>query len=959
MADNKYNQSLLDMGYSQEQIDSMVNAVRSWQNATDVVRGVNEGQPPRAENVNMSTYKGTDANGNVTTWPWNANLNYNQYWDDSNPNQQSQKGWLNDKYTGEWTSNTYIAYNPNLRTSDLDPNYLYGQAAKDRNRQEAGYIARRNDNIASALYNEWRVSKEDVAQFLASQNEWMNSTEADRLNTIESVWKRLWQIKPQEEEPQKEYDPSIIENALDENTSGRLYGKVTADEWGSTTGIDTLADANSVYKAMNEGRIANVKALISMKPSDVATSMYSWINPYGEQAWRDVQQYYPEFAADVEAQMKKLKGQENVNAIASGWSITTSADTTNTDVSNTAYAVSNSTTSVSATQLLQSIDSILASNDSAKSAEELMWLIEKDMAKLKNRLMNLKNEARSAFKWDVPQYIVTAYMNNKSQEIQNQLSILEDRYNAAYDRYKTEMANAQWQSEFELKKDSLALEKYKANYGWGSGGTNGNYMRTERNNNPTAMTTDVAKSLWLVLGVDYEVWDPFTTASGQTLYTARLLWDPIETTIKALDNWARNPNTHAFYTARWGKRWTHTAMSDEAWLALSNEQKREIVYQMLQREWGKMENMAYYLWTSGWNQSYDWFDLTYKSAYEKYLSWEYTNSWLESQAKAMWITTTQFDKQARAYANAKKQSSTGDLQNKAATWTRKDGTVFNLSDTPTFDTLTYDQRNIVYQLLNLNKNPNTITKRQYGDDFEKILSAVLEINPNWSEADYWQADKVKKEWNTSSKNGSNSRNWTAIATAMDIYNMADEIGNVNWKDWNWMMNKLKDKLSAEDYTRLSVNLEVLASEYAWALKGNNAAPTEQEIESKKQLIAKNLWSWAMKTAAIEIAKTLYNKNANEADNYIAATFEKPPLVVTQEVADWMYNVVGIKSLPERYKYTPSNTTSSSSTNKGWNAPKITSSWNNYWGYSSIDDAIRINKLKQWTREMLKKKWVIK
>jgi hypothetical protein len=28
-------------------------------------------------------------------------------------------------------------------------------------------------------------------------------------------------------------------------------------------------------------------------------------------------------------------------------------------------------------------------------------------------------------------------------------------------------------------------------------------MRTERNNNPTAMTTDVARSLGLVEGVDY------------------------------------------------------------------------------------------------------------------------------------------------------------------------------------------------------------------------------------------------------------------------------------------------------------------------------------------------------------------------------------------------------------------------------------------------------------------------
>jgi hypothetical protein len=56
-------------------------------------------------------------------------------------------------------------------------------------------------------------------------------------------------------------------------------------------------------------------------------------------------------------------------------------------------------------------------------------------------------------------------MNNKSQEIQNQLSILEDRYNAAYNRYKLEVSNAQWQAEYDLKKDSFALEKWKAENG--------------------------------------------------------------------------------------------------------------------------------------------------------------------------------------------------------------------------------------------------------------------------------------------------------------------------------------------------------------------------------------------------------------------------------------------------------------------------------------------------------------
>ena len=472
MADNsKYYQSLLDKGYTSEQIDSMINAVSSWQDAMQVVRNVNEGksidQPPVAWNVDMGTYKGTDANGNVTTWPLNANLNYNQYWDDSNPNQQSQKGWLNDKYTGEGTSNTYIAYNPNLRTSDLDPNYLYGQAAKDRNRQEAGYIARRNDQIASALYNEWRVSKEDVAQFLASQKEWMNSTEADRLNTIESVWKRLWQIKPQEEEPQKEYDPSIIENALDEDTSGKLYGKVTADTGDAPQWIDTLADANSVYKAMNEGRIANVKALISMKPSTVAASMADWINPYWLQAWRDVQQYYPEFAADVQQQLKKIQWQNTVNAITS-WEeeATTSTDTMKKAIENdketmaTTYSSSTSETE----SIREDINTAMASNQSASEASETMDRLEKDMAVLKNRLKNLRTEANKIFKWDAPDYLVKAWMNNKTQEIQNQMSILEDRYNAAYQRYTTQLDQEWKDKQYDLQLKQFNLQKDQAGF---------------------------------------------------------------------------------------------------------------------------------------------------------------------------------------------------------------------------------------------------------------------------------------------------------------------------------------------------------------------------------------------------------------------------------------------------------------------------------------------------------------
>lgn len=136
-----------------------------------------------------------------------------------------------------------------------------------------------------------------------------------------------------------------------------------------------------------------------------------------------------------------------------------------------------------------------------------------------------------------------------------------------------------------------------------SGNGTGN-MRTERNNNPTAMTTDVAKSLWMVEGVDYIQGDSFTTEDGKVLYTAQLIGDPIETTIKAFDNAAANW-IGIFYTAKWWQRWKHTAMSNDQWLAMNDEQKRQTILNMLQREWWDINKFSYYnqnSWMNGGNK---------------------------------------------------------------------------------------------------------------------------------------------------------------------------------------------------------------------------------------------------------------------------------------------------------------------------------------------------------------------
>ena len=101
--------------------------------------------------------------------------------------------------------------------------------------------------------------------------------------------------------------------------------------------------------------------------------------------------------------------------------------------------------------------------------------------------------------------------------------------------------------------------------------------RTDRNNNPTAMTTDVAKTLGLVEGKDYvQSGDTFDNGRYQT---AKLLGDPVATTIKAIDN-------GGFQTASGKPRWDYINMPKAQWDRMTYDQKKATVGKMYQREGG-------------------------------------------------------------------------------------------------------------------------------------------------------------------------------------------------------------------------------------------------------------------------------------------------------------------------------------------------------------------------------------
>jgi hypothetical protein len=97
-------------------------------------------------------------------------------------------------------------------------------------------------------------------------------------------------------------------------------------------------------------------------------------------------------------------------------------------------------------------------------------------------------------------------------------------------------------------------------------------FRTDRHNNPIAFSTDVAKQGGLKLGVDYEKGEPFK-AGKLTLYTAKLLGDPVALTIRVI-------NQIGFFTAAGAQRWSYMDMPDSVWRTLDPREKRWLIGHM-------------------------------------------------------------------------------------------------------------------------------------------------------------------------------------------------------------------------------------------------------------------------------------------------------------------------------------------------------------------------------------------
>lgn len=109
-------------------------------------------------------------------------------------------------------------------------------------------------------------------------------------------------------------------------------------------------------------------------------------------------------------------------------------------------------------------------------------------------------------------------------------------------------------------------------------------FRTDEHNNPTAFTTDIAKEAGLTQGTDYEVGKPFSIPGPnvtKTYYTAKLLGDPIELTLKVIDS-------IGFYTHAGYIRWIYIGIPKWIWDKLSREDKVQVIAFMYKHEGGTL-----------------------------------------------------------------------------------------------------------------------------------------------------------------------------------------------------------------------------------------------------------------------------------------------------------------------------------------------------------------------------------
>lgn len=379
---------------------------------------------------------------------------------------------------------------------------------------------------------------------------------------------------------QQEQEPEVVEEIPQQEFWAQLsewwyiYGRElgTDSNWNDFQfGEYTNADPNSPEAKSFASRKNNYNALQSMNSYDVATLIAWWVNPYGDQAMYDLQQFNPAKYQQIQDYLKEIRAEDNIYAIShwesNAWSTFVQTTEEGIESSKNSWIDQNSTVRTK-DQVNTMLSTKMDNNITAWSAKQQMMMYKDQIVDLQYELEDLPNQAKKAFKWDMPDYMYKARMSNRQQEIQVQMDKLESKYNAMADIYKTEMSQMQRQAEMELKYRQLELQQNNANFDmW--------YKSAQLEQNQVQWAKDAQWNMkaykivnWQVIQVDdgtaYQ-WYTTTVSwlvsqANQMAFVKATGWQCEQFT----DNMAQKA---AWVRMVWTSAWWETTAAEKAWYA--------------------------------------------------------------------------------------------------------------------------------------------------------------------------------------------------------------------------------------------------------------------------------------------------------------------------------------------------------------------------------------------------------
>lgn len=535
----------------------------TWVNLQETVK-------KNSTNIGIKNKEKTDWTKIAWLWKvfWNSIINRAQKTAQNIVNRQQQEQLDNAKIEQTaWWYNYYLPWNQQWQQNSL---VWTGAVAGVSNQPQ----------IASITLDQPITDNAPVEPVTATTS---NNIAPKQTTPVTTTPNQGQQTTSVEMTPEQTGEPEVIEEIPNKQfqwkpeTTGVVYGReiwTDSNWWEFPFGEQTLADPYSIEAKMYNSRRNNYNALQSLDSYSAAVMITSWQTPYGEQAMYDLQMWNSEKYNQIQQYVKEIRAWDTINAISS-WKTTywmTLAETTEESINNdkTTFINQNSTIRTADT-VSQYLDNKLNSNQTASTAKEQMMIYKSQIADLQAEMEDLPNQAKKAFKGDVPDYFYKAYISNNSQRIQSEIDKLESKYTWLADIYKTELAQAQRETEMEFKYRQFAeTQNQNAFDQW--------YKMAQLEQNLVQWSKDSKGNLFAYKVINWQViklsdWTAYqnysSTVNSLVTKASSMIWQEFGECEVFTDKFAYDA---AWVTMVWLTNWTAaTTAAEKAWYATQFE----------------------------------------------------------------------------------------------------------------------------------------------------------------------------------------------------------------------------------------------------------------------------------------------------------------------------------------------------------------------------------------------------